>query len=147
MCRLFGLHAGGLADPEFWLLDAPDSLDAQSHRNPDGAGIGCFGPDGPRVDSSPSPPGRTPSSPGPPGTCVAARSWPTSGTPVPAPARWPTPTRSLQDGRLFAHNGVVQGLDRLDRSTPFPPQPRQLLGLADLDPAAAASQHEQPGRR
>ena len=53
----------------------------------------------------------------------------------------------LQDGRLFAHNGVVQGLDRLDRSTPFPPQPRQLLGLADLDPAAAASQHEQPGRR
>ena len=54
MCRLFGLHAGGVADAEFWLLDAPDSLDAQSHRNPDGAGIGCFGPGGrPRVDKQP----------------------------------------------------------------------------------------------
>ena len=44
MCRLFGLHAGA-ADvaATFWLLDAPDSLAAQSHRNPDGAGIGVFG--------------------------------------------------------------------------------------------------------
>ena len=44
MCRLFGLHAG--AEPvtaTFWLLDAPDSLREQSHREPDGAGIGVFG--------------------------------------------------------------------------------------------------------
>ena len=47
MCRLFGLHAGRADVPAtFWLLDAPDSLSAQSHRNPDGAGIGVFGPDG-----------------------------------------------------------------------------------------------------
>ena len=46
MCRLFGLHAGHPVDAEFWLIDAPDSLAAQSHRNPDGAGIGAFGADG-----------------------------------------------------------------------------------------------------
>ena len=32
MCRLFGLHAGTLVDAEFWLIDAPDSLLAQSQR-------------------------------------------------------------------------------------------------------------------
>ncbi len=55
MCRLFGLHAG--AEPvtaTFWLLDAPDSLREQSHREPDGAGIGVFGPDGrPVLDKQP----------------------------------------------------------------------------------------------
>ncbi len=54
MCRLFGLHAGKPVDAEFWLLEAPDSLAAQSHRNPDGAGIGTFGPDGrPEVSKQP----------------------------------------------------------------------------------------------
>jgi hypothetical protein len=53
MCRLFGLHAGGAAvAATFWLLDAPVSLAAQSHRNPDGAGIGVFADAGaPTVDS------------------------------------------------------------------------------------------------
>ncbi len=38
----------------FWLLDAPDSLAVQSHRNVDGTGIGYFDPDGsPRVDKQP----------------------------------------------------------------------------------------------
>jgi len=54
MCRLFGLHAGKPVDAEFWLLEAPDSLAAQSHRNPDGAGIGTFGPAGrPEVSKQP----------------------------------------------------------------------------------------------
>ena len=47
MCRLFALHGG--RDPvraTFWLLDAPGSLANQSHRNPDGFGIGTFEPDG-----------------------------------------------------------------------------------------------------
>jgi predicted glutamine amidotransferase len=30
----------------FWLLDAPDSLDVQSHANPDGTGLGIFDDDG-----------------------------------------------------------------------------------------------------
>ena len=55
MCRLFGLHAGRfVATATFWLLDAPDSLAAQSKRNPDGTGIGSFAPDGtPIIDKAP----------------------------------------------------------------------------------------------
>ena len=55
MCRLFGLHAGHEpADATFWLLEAPGSLLEQSHRNPDGFGLGTFEPDGsPEVDKAP----------------------------------------------------------------------------------------------
>src|ERR1700677_5411674 len=55
MCRLFGLTAGAArVRATFWLLDAPDSLDVQSHRNVDGAGIGCFDPAGePVLDKQP----------------------------------------------------------------------------------------------
>jgi predicted glutamine amidotransferase len=55
MCRLFGMSAGEEAvQATFWLLDAPDSLRSQSHRNPDGTGIGYFGEDGqPHIDKQP----------------------------------------------------------------------------------------------
>ena len=55
--RLFGLTAGeNRVMATFWLLDAPDSLEAQSHRNVDGAGLGYFGPDGGVVlDKQPEP--------------------------------------------------------------------------------------------
>jgi glutamine amidotransferase len=47
MCRLFGLTAGPRpVRATFWLLDAPDSLDDQSHRNPDGCGVAGFDRDG-----------------------------------------------------------------------------------------------------
>jgi glutamine amidotransferase len=40
----------------FWLLDAPDSLEVQSHRNADGSGIGFFDPaGGPVLDKQPEP--------------------------------------------------------------------------------------------
>ena len=118
MCRLFGLHAGTRdVAARFWLIDAPDSLDAQSHRNPDGAGVGTFGPGGRarRSASSPSRPGRTCSSP------TAAQDL--RGTTFVAHVRYAsTGARTmanthpfLQDGRLLAHNGVVQGLGELDR--------------------------------
>lgn len=57
MCRLFGLTAGtARVHAAFWLLDAPDSLEAQSHRNADGSGIGFFDPAGePVVDKQPEP--------------------------------------------------------------------------------------------
>lgn len=43
MCRLFGLTSGTTpVRATFWLLDAPDSLEVQSHRNADGSGIGFF---------------------------------------------------------------------------------------------------------
>jgi predicted glutamine amidotransferase len=57
MCRLFGLTAGTeRVDATFWLLDAPDSVKVQSHRNADGSGIGYFDPAGrPVLDKQPEP--------------------------------------------------------------------------------------------
>jgi predicted glutamine amidotransferase len=57
MCRLFGLTAGTVpVQATFWLLDAPDSLEVQSHRNADGAGIGYFDAVGqPELDKQPEP--------------------------------------------------------------------------------------------
>ena len=57
MCRLLGLSAGSSrVRATFWLIDAPDSLAAQSHRNADGSGIGYFGADGIAVlDKQPEP--------------------------------------------------------------------------------------------
>jgi glutamine amidotransferase len=55
MCRLFGMNAG-LNDVHvtYWLLEAPDSILAESHRNPDGTGIGWFTGDGePHVAKQP----------------------------------------------------------------------------------------------
>lgn len=43
MCRLFAMTSGREASrATFWLIGAPDSLDAQSSRNPDGTGIGVY---------------------------------------------------------------------------------------------------------
>ncbi|MEO7059340.1 MAG: class II glutamine amidotransferase [Lapillicoccus sp.] len=116
MCRLFGLHAG--ADPvaaTFWLVGAPDSLSAQSHRNPDGAGIGVFSPDGtPVVDKQPfaawqdhefASAARTLRS----ATFVAHVRYASTG------ARTTANTHPFaQDGRIFAHNGVVTDLPEID---------------------------------
>jgi len=54
---LFGLTAGTTPiRATFWLLDAPDSLEAQSHRNVDGSGIGFFDVKGaPVLDKQPEP--------------------------------------------------------------------------------------------
>jgi len=43
MCRLFGMTSGTKRSrATFWLLEVPDSLSAQSHRDPDGTGLGAF---------------------------------------------------------------------------------------------------------
>src|SRR5215468_2963702 len=116
MCRLFGLHAGAAAIPAtFWLIDAPDSLAAQSHRNPDGAGIGVFGADAqPTVDKEPLAAWQDPT--------FAAEARDLRGTTFLAHVRYASTgghTRAnthpfLQQGRIFAHNGVVQELEDLD---------------------------------
>ncbi len=116
MCRLFGMHAG--AEPvlaTFWLLDAPDSLAAQSRHNPDGAGIGVFDGAG-RLTLDKQP--------------IAAwqdREFATAarrlrGTTFVAHVRYASTGKLternthpfVQQGRLFAHNGVVQDLGQLD---------------------------------
>lgn len=115
MCRLFGLHAGRSVTATFWLLDAPDSLVAQSKKNPDGTGLGVFGPDGvAEVRKQPIAAWED--------TAFAREALEMSGTTFVAHVRYASTgdldVRNthpfLQDDRLFAHNGVVAGLDALD---------------------------------
>jgi predicted glutamine amidotransferase len=116
MCRLFGLHAGPRdVAATFWLIDAPDSLRAQSHRNPDGAGVGTFGPAGqPEVSKQPIAAWED--------AQFAAAARDLRGTTFVAHVRYAsTGAHTManthpfqQDGRLLAHNGVVQGLSELD---------------------------------
>ena len=62
MCRLFGLNAGHTpVHIEYWLEEAPDSVAAESHRNPDGTGVGWFTADGaPHLRKQPDPAYRDP---------------------------------------------------------------------------------------
>jgi glutamine amidotransferase len=116
MCRLFGLHAGrSVVTATFWLLDAPDNLAAQSRRNPDGTGLGVFGADGqPVVRKQPIAAWED--------TDFAREAHEMTGTTFIAHVRYastgaldPLNTHPfVQDGRIFAHNGVVTGLDTLD---------------------------------
>jgi predicted glutamine amidotransferase len=115
MCRLFGLHAGTAVTATFWLLDAPDSLARQSHQNPDGTGLGAFDASGaPVVEKQPLAAWED--------TEFARAARHLTGTTFIAHGRYATtgapdmtnPHPFLQDGRLCAHNGVVEGLDTLD---------------------------------
>jgi glutamine amidotransferase len=116
MCRLFGLSsAPRRSHATFWLLDAPDSLSEQSRRDPDGTGLGYFSPDGaPHVDKAPiaayqdrafAEEARQVES----ATFLAHVRFASTGS---LDARNTHPFE--QDGRLFAHNGVIEGLDTLD---------------------------------
>jgi predicted glutamine amidotransferase len=127
MCRLFGLHAGTHAcQATFWLLDAPDSLAEQSRRNPDGSGIGVFGEDGqPELHKEPIAAWQD--------ADFATEAHRLTGTTFIAHIRYAT-TGSLdvhnthpflQDNRIFAHNGVVEGLDVIDKRL-------REVGTADL---------------
>jgi predicted glutamine amidotransferase len=117
MCRLFAMNAGErAAGASFWLLDAPDSLSVQSHREPDGTGLGWFDDEGrPHVFKQ----------------AIAAyedrafahRAHELRSRTFVAHIRFAS-TGSLQprnthpfeqDGRLFAHNGVIEGLAALEQ--------------------------------
>ncbi|MBW9206645.1 class II glutamine amidotransferase [Mumia sp. zg.B17] len=116
MCRLFGLHCGRQpTTATFWLLDAPDSLRAQGRRNPDGTGIGVFAADGrATLDKQPIDAWDD--------TDFARDAQTLRGTTFVAHVRYASTgahtvanTHPFElDGRLFAHNGVVGGLDALD---------------------------------
>jgi glutamine amidotransferase len=116
MCRLFGMSGG--AQPlsaEFWLLDAPDNLTVQSHRNPDGTGLGIFDPDGHAVvhkapisafnDADFAREARRERS----RTFLAHIRFASTGALTLANTH-----PFEQEGRLFAHNGVITGLSRLE---------------------------------
>ena len=116
MCRLFGLHAGtDVVTATFWLLDAPDNLAEQSKKNPDGTGLGVFDGRGrPQVHKQPIAAWQD--------RDFATEAHDLTGTTFVAHVRYATTGAHevvnthpfLQDNRIFAHNGVVQGLDVLD---------------------------------
>jgi predicted glutamine amidotransferase len=99
----------------FWLLDAPDSLSVQSHREPDGTGLGWFDADGaPHVskqahaaysDRRFAREAREVSA----ATFVAHIRFASAGA---LELRNTHPFE--QDGRLFAHNGVIEDLPALE---------------------------------
>ncbi len=133
MCRLFGLTAGNArVKAAFWLLEAPDSLRAQSHRNADGAGLGFFGPAGePVLDKQPEPAfsgrefireARQAESP----VFVAHVRWATAG------GRTVRNTHPfVMDGRVMAHNGGFGELAQLD--TELGSYARLVLGDTDSE--------------
>ena len=116
MCRLFAMSAGSEpARATFWLLDAPDSLSTQSHREPDGTGLGWFGTDGvPHV--------RKQTLAAYADVEFAREAHELSSRTFLAHIRFAS-TGGLelrnthpfeQRGRLLAHNGVVEDLPKLD---------------------------------
>jgi predicted glutamine amidotransferase len=116
MCRLFGLHADRrVVTATFWLLEAPDNLVEQSRKNPDGTGLGVFEADGqPVVDKEPVAAWRD--------SEFATEAHDLTGTTFIAHVRYSSSAALelrnthpfLQDDRIFAHNGVVTGLDVVD---------------------------------
>jgi predicted glutamine amidotransferase len=116
MCRLFGMSGG--SEPvraTFWLLEAPDSLAQQSRREPDGTGLGWFDADGtPEVSKQPlaayedhkfAQEAKEVES----RTFVAHVRYASTG------GLTTENTHPFElDNRLFAHNGVIAGLDELD---------------------------------
>jgi len=116
MCRLFGLSGGSQRiRATFWLLEAPDSLAAQSRREPDGTGLGTFDADGaPRVDKAPIAAYQDQQ--------FAQQAKERLSTTFIAHIRYATTGGLLpqnthpfqQRGRLFAHNGVIADLPHLE---------------------------------
>jgi len=116
MCRLFAMSGG--PEPlsaEFWLLGAPDSLTAQSHRNPDGTGLGTFDPAGRAVVH------KAPISAFSDTEFVREAHRERSRTFLAHIRFASTGARTLvnthpfeQEGHLFAHNGVLGGLPQLE---------------------------------
>ena len=115
MCRLFGMSGGQHeVQATFWLLDAPTSLLALSETQPDGVGLGTFNADGtPWVYRKPVAANRSQ-------TFIADAHEVRSRTflahirhATAAPPTLENTHPFEQHGRLFAHNGVLGGLDGL----------------------------------
>ncbi|WP_433249998.1 class II glutamine amidotransferase [Actinomadura nitritigenes] len=115
MCRLFGMTTcGPRVRATFWLLEAPDSLKAQSLRTPDGTGLGWFSlGEEPVRDRAPIAAFRD-------ADFNAEARYTVSHTFVSHVRYASTGAVDVRNshpfvmsGRLFAHNGLVRGLDEL----------------------------------
>lgn len=116
MCRLFGMSGG--REPvraTFWLLEAPDSLAQQSRREPDGTGLGWFEGGRPVVAKQPLA-AYDDQAFGREAREVTSRTFIAHVRYASTGAVSPENTHPFeQRGRLFAHNGVIQDLDRLEQ--------------------------------
>jgi predicted glutamine amidotransferase len=116
MCRLFGMTGGQQhVRATFWLLEAPDSLARQSRREPDGTGLGWFDEAGrPQLAKQPLAAYED--------LAFAHRAREVESRTFIAHIRYATTgevdVRNThpfeQRGRLYAHNGVVGDLERLE---------------------------------
>ena len=116
MCRLFALHAGSHdVEADFWLLEAPTSLAAQSEVNADGFGIAALSAEAALLlIRNPVQAGSDRLYRGAARQAQACqflvhlRYADTGGVSLANTHPF------LQDGRAFAHNGVVGDLERLE---------------------------------
>jgi predicted glutamine amidotransferase len=116
VCRLFGMSgAPATVRATFWLVEAPDSLSRQSHREPDGTGLGYFEGERARVIKQPIAAYRD--------AAFAREAQTVASTTFVAHVRFAS-TGGLelrnthpfeQHNRVFAHNGVIGGLPQLER--------------------------------
>ena len=116
MCRLFALNVSPhRGHASFWLLEAPDSLVAQSRRNPDGTGLGFFDPDGrPVLDKEPLSAFED--------AAFAREARHVSSRTFVSHIRYATTGEHTlenthpfaMDDRVFAHNGVIGDLEKLE---------------------------------
>lgn len=116
----------------FWLLEAPDSLSRQSHREPDGTGLGCYDADGkPEVFKAPLAAYED--------RDFACQAREVCSRTFVAHIRYAS-TGDLtqvnthpfeQEGRLFAHNGVIGDLPALEQE--LGPARRWVQGQTDSE--------------
>lgn len=117
MCRLFALSsAPHRVRATFWLLEAPDSVTTQSHHDPDGTGLGVFDAEG-RAQVFKQPIAAFED------TKFAREARQVQSTTFVAHVRFAS-TGAVEQrnthpftahGRIFAHNGVIEDVERLER--------------------------------
>ncbi|MEZ5078654.1 MAG: class II glutamine amidotransferase [Solirubrobacterales bacterium] len=133
MCRLFALHAGERdVAAEFWLLDAPDSIARQSEVNADGYGLAALtSKRGMILIRNPVEAAGDSAYHAVAERLVAAemivhlRYADTGGTALGNTHPF------TQDGRAFAHNGVVGDLNRIERR--LGPNRAMVMGETDSE--------------
>ncbi|HTR74134.1 MAG TPA: class II glutamine amidotransferase [Solirubrobacterales bacterium] len=116
MCRLFALHAGDRdVAADFWLLNAPDSIARQSEINADGYGLAALtSKQGMLLMRSPVQAASNPAYNAVAERLVAAEMLVHLRYADTGKASLVNTHPFSQDGRIFAHNGVVGDLDQIE---------------------------------
>ena len=117
MCRLFALHSGHRdVSADFWLLEAPKSMAALSEVNADGFGMATLtARDGLLLVRQPVQAGRSRTYRGLARRVEACQFLVHLRYANTGAVGLANTHPFLQDGRVFAHNGVVGDLERLER--------------------------------